>query len=128
MPIRILIIDMTALRKRRVPFPSFSSIFKVESVTQNIGGRMFDTTSPYMNLLIPERERQVQIAVFMTGFDSVTHGNDEYILLTSPDSIPGDYHRFYQLPNDTRTLDELIGVMQVAEEYSTFPYVSRSLG
>ncbi|MDD2321793.1 MAG: hypothetical protein PHO83_17250 [Geobacteraceae bacterium] len=89
---------------------------------------MFDATSSYMDPLNLEGEKQIQIAVFMTGFDSVTHGNDEYILLTSPDSLPGDYHRFYQLPNDTRTLDELMGVMELAEEYSAFPYVSRSLG
>jgi hypothetical protein len=88
---------------------------------------MFDTTSPYLNLVIPALEKQMQLAVFMTGFDSVTHGNDEYILLTSPTTVPGDYHRFYQLPNDPRTLKELIGVMEVAEEYNEFPYVSRSI-
>jgi len=71
--------------------------------------------------------KEVQLAVFMTGFDSVTHGNDEYILLTAPSTTPGDYHRFYQLPNDTRTLKELIGVMEVAEEFNEFPFVSRSL-
>jgi hypothetical protein len=88
---------------------------------------MYDTTSPYLNLVIPAMEKQMQLAVFMTGFDSVTHGNDEYILLTSPNTSPGDYHRFYQLPNDTLTLKELIGVMEVAEEFNVFPYVSRSL-
>lgn len=88
---------------------------------------MYDTTSPYLNLVIPTMEKQMQLAVFMTGFDSVTHGNDEYILLTSSNTSPGDYHRFYQLPNDTRTLKELIGVMEVAEEYNEFPFVSRSL-
>jgi hypothetical protein len=88
---------------------------------------MYDTTSPYLNLVIPTVEKQMQLAVFMTGFDSVTHGNDEYILLTSPTTSPGDYHQFYQLPNDTRTLKELMGVMEVAEEYNEFPFVSRSL-
>jgi hypothetical protein len=88
---------------------------------------MNDTTSPYLNLVIPVMEKQMQLAVFMTGFDSVTHGNDEYILLTSPNTSPGDYHRFYQLPNDTRTLKELMGVMEVAEEFNVFPYVSRSI-
>lgn len=88
---------------------------------------MHDTTSPYLSLVIPTMVKEVQLAVFMTGFDSVTHGNDEYILLTSPSTTPGDYHRFYQLPNDTRTLKELIGVMEVAEEYNEFPFVSRSL-
>ena len=86
---------------------------------------MYDTTSPY--LVITAMEKQMQLAVFMTGFDSVTHGNDEYILLTSPNTSPGDYHRFYQLPNDSRTLNELIGVMAVAEEYNVFPYVNRSI-
>lgn len=87
---------------------------------------MFDTTSPY--LIIPALEKQMQLAVFMTGFDSVTHGNDEYILLTSPHTAPGGYHQFYQLPNDTRTLKELMGVMEVAGEFNEFPFVSRSLG
>lgn len=88
---------------------------------------MHDTTSPYLSLVIPAMVKEMQLAVFMTGFDSVTHGNDEYILLTSPSTNPGDYHRFYQLPNDSRTLKELIGVMEVAVEYNEFPFVSRSI-
>ena len=86
---------------------------------------MFDTTSPY--LVIPALEKQMQLAVFMTGFDSVTHGNDEYILLTAPHIAPGGYHQFYQLPNALKTLKELMGVMEVAGEFNEFPYVSRSL-
>ncbi|MGA7828541.1 MAG: hypothetical protein WCA04_12810 [Geobacteraceae bacterium] len=88
---------------------------------------MYDTTSPYLTLVIPAMVKEMQLAVFMTGFDSVTHGNDEYILLTSPNTLPGDYHRFYQLPNDRKTLKELQGVMELAEEYTEFPFVSRSL-
>lgn len=89
---------------------------------------MFDTMTPYVNPVVPELEEQMQLAVFMTGFDSVTPGNDEYILLTSPDTSPGDYHRFYQLPNDRKTVCELMGVMATAEQLSSIPYVSRSLG
>lgn len=88
---------------------------------------MYDTTSPYLSLVIPTKVKEMQLAVFMTGFDSITHGNDEYILLTSPNTLPGDYHRFYQLPNDMKTLKELESVMEVAEEYNEYPFVSRSL-
>ncbi len=89
---------------------------------------MFDTLSPYVNPVMPEQQDEMQLAVFMTGFDSVTSGNDEYIILTSPDTVPGDYHRFYQLPNDSRTVAELMGVMESAGKLNSIPYVNRSIG
>lgn len=52
-----------------------------------------------------------QPALVMTGFDSVTVGNDEYILLTRPDRERGEIREYYQLPNDARTLNELMGVI-----------------
>jgi hypothetical protein len=48
----------------------------------------------------------------MPGFDSVTVGNDEYLLLTPHEHEMGQFREYFQLPNDPRTLRELMDVIR----------------
>lgn len=72
---------------------------------------MFDETQPYHLPLSLERGNFLRIAVIMPGFDSVTLGNDEYLLLTPHEHETGDMREYFQLPNDPRTVRELMDVI-----------------
>jgi len=53
-----------------------------------------------------------QPALVTAGFDSVTEGNDEYIVLTRPDRAKGEVREYFQLPNDPKTVRELMVVIR----------------
>ncbi|MEA5114292.1 MAG: hypothetical protein VB050_09700 [Geobacteraceae bacterium] len=72
---------------------------------------MFDETQSYHLPLSLERSNIPRIAVIMPGFDSVTMGNDEYLLLTPQENETGDMREYFQLPNDPRTVRELLDVI-----------------
>ena len=71
---------------------------------------MFDFPSFYQVLHARPGDRFQLAALIMTGFDSVTAGNDEYILLTPPDHETGEIREYFQFPNDPKTVRELMEV------------------
>lgn len=73
---------------------------------------MFDFTQSQRLFLPLYGSEYRQPALATTGFDWVTVGNDEYILLTSPDHAKGEIREYFQLPNDTKTVSELMGVIE----------------
>ncbi|MRR58197.1 MAG: hypothetical protein EG824_08310 [Deltaproteobacteria bacterium] len=77
---------------------------------------MFDFPSIYQFLHSRPGNRSQQAALIMTGFDSVTVGNDEYILLTPPDHERGEIREYYQFPNDPKTVRELMDVIGSSSE------------
>jgi hypothetical protein len=72
---------------------------------------MSDEKWPYKIPLSLERSSFPHCAVIMPGFDSVTIGNDEYLLLTPHEYETGEIREYFQLPNDQRTLRELMDVI-----------------
>lgn len=72
---------------------------------------MIDETPSYHYPLSLERSNMPRIAVIMPGFDSVTMGNDEYLLLTPQENETGDMREYFQLPNDPKTVRELMDVI-----------------
>jgi len=72
---------------------------------------MFDLPLPQRLFLSLYGSEYRQPALVTTGFDSVTVGNDEYILLTRPDRVRGEIREYFQLPNDEKTLGELMDVI-----------------
>jgi len=73
---------------------------------------MSDDKWPYKIPLSLQRSSFPQCAVIMPGFDSVTVGNDEYLLLTPHEHETGQIREYFQLPNDPRTLSELMDVIR----------------
>lgn len=51
-----------------------------------------------------------ELIVYLDCFEYVDSESPEYLLL-SPDLAPGDMHRLIQLPNDKRTIKELMTVI-----------------
>ena len=72
---------------------------------------MFDETQSYQFPLSLETSSFPRFAVIMPGFDSVTSGNDEYLLLTPLEHETGDFREYFQLPNDPKTVRELMDVI-----------------
>ncbi|NMC73781.1 MAG: hypothetical protein GYA56_05390 [Geobacteraceae bacterium] len=72
---------------------------------------MFDETRPYHFPLSREASNIPRFAVIMPGFESVAAGNDEYLLLTPQEHETGDIREYFQLPNDPRTVRELMEVI-----------------
>ena len=85
---------------------------------------MFDETQPYHFPLSLERSSIPRFAVIIPGFDSVTMGNDEYLLLTPQEHETGDMREYFQLPNDPRTVRELMNIMGPDVEGVWIPFGS----
>jgi hypothetical protein len=86
---------------------------------------MLDFPSIYQFLQARPGNRSQQAALIMTGFDSVTVGNDEYILLTPPDHERGEIREYFQFPNDPKTVRELMQVIGSSQEAT--PWLSHLL-
>jgi len=83
---------------------------------------MFDETRPYQLPLSWESSSFPRFAVIMPGFDSVTTGNDEYLLLTPQENETGHFREYFQLPNDPRTVRELMNVIGPDTEENWVPF------
>jgi hypothetical protein len=76
---------------------------------------MFDINSRIGNFRSRNRNKSQHPTFLLVGFDFVTIGNEDYILLTPPDYGQGEIHRFIQLPNDPRTMSELLEMLETSE-------------
>lgn len=74
---------------------------------------------------VPILEAEPRPVFFMSGFDAVSSGNDEYILLTPSDREVGEVRQFYQLPNDAGTVQEMMSMAPHGSE--SIPYLCPSL-
>jgi hypothetical protein len=74
---------------------------------------------------VPLWETSPRLVFFMSGFDAVNSGNDEYILLTPSDREVGEIRQFYQLPNDAGTIKEMMHM--AADAGGDVPYICPSL-
>ncbi len=83
---------------------------------------MFDETQPYQLPLSWESSSFPRFAVIMPGFDSVTTGNDEYLLLTPQENETGHFREYFQLPNDPRTVRELMDVIGQDTDENWVPF------
>lgn len=83
---------------------------------------MSDETQSHKIPLSLERSSFPQFAVIMPGFDSVTIGNDEYLLLTPQEHETGEIREYFQLPNDPRTVREFMDVIGTAPEGDWIPF------
>lgn len=72
---------------------------------------MFDINSKIRNSRNRSRNKSQHPTILLAGFDFVTIGNEDYILLTPPDYGQGEIHRFIQLPNDPHTVSELLQML-----------------
>jgi len=68
------------------------------------------------------RNRFHKAALMISGFDSVTAGNDEYILLTPSENEPLEIREYFQLPNDPKTVRELMRVIGASEDSDGNPF------
>ncbi len=85
---------------------------------------MFDESQQCHAPLSLEKSNFTRLAVVMPGFDSVTMGNDEYMLLTPQENEYGFMREYFQLPNDSTTVRELMKVMGPATVGEWIPFDS----
>ncbi len=67
-------------------------------------------------------DRCQKAALMIPGFDSVAIGNDEYILLTPVEREPLEIREYFQLPNDPKTVAELMRVIGPGDESEGNPF------